>query len=86
MATAQIGDLRRATAGQAQCEARREVRQHLLIGLGGSVVGFVDDEIIEGIRQKAVQVQCHALHAGADHLGVGLLVVFHVQSQRRLRP
>ena len=86
MATAQIGDLRRATAGQAQGEARREVRQHLLIGLGGGMVGFIDDEIVEGVRQEAVQVQRHALYAGANHLGVGLLVIFHVQPQRRLRP
>ncbi len=49
-------------------------------------MGFVDDEIVEGIRQEAVQVQRHTLHAGADHLGVGLLVILHVQPQRCLRP
>ena len=79
-----VGALRRG--GQAKGKARGEVRQHLLIGLGGSVMGFVDNEIVEGVRQKAVQVQRHALHAGTDHLGVSLLVILHIQPQRRHRP
>ena len=59
-----VGALRRGR--QAEGKARREVGQYFLIGLGGGVVGFVDDEIVEGIRQEAVQIQRHALHAGAD--------------------
>ena len=41
---------------------------------------------IEGIVLELLQMQGHALHAAADHVGVRLLDALRIPAQRYLRP
>ena len=54
MATAQIKDLRRATACQAQQHLRLEVLQGPAITVRRRMVGFVDDDIVVIIGGKSL--------------------------------
>ena len=71
---------------QAECERWLEVGQHFLVCIRCGVMGLIYDKIIKVIVLEAVQMQCHALNAAADHMGIGLLEALHVSANRDARP
>ena len=81
MATAQIKDLRRATACQAQQHLGLEVSERLFIGLRRRMVGFVDDDIVVVISGKPLmqRLGVQRLHRHEQMLQALRAVVAHIE-------
>ena len=54
--------------GETEQELRREIAHSGLIGLGGSVVGPVDNDVVEGVRRELVTVVAHGLKGGEEEV------------------
>ena len=79
-----VGALRRG--GQAQGEGRGEIGEHLLVGVCGSMMGLVDDDVAKVVRPKMLQIQGHALNAAADNEGIVLFCALNIAAHRHLGP
>lgn len=71
-----IAPLRRG--GEAQGKGGLEESQNLLVCIRRRVVRLVHDEVVKGVLPEAVQMQCHALYAATDNMGIRLLYALHV--------
>ena len=49
-------------------------------------MGLVYDKVIKRVILESLQMQRHALHTAADHMGLRLLHALHEAPRRRLRP
>ncbi len=75
---------RRGRRRQPEQEGRLEVRDHPTIAGRGSVVEFVDHDVVEPVGRELVQIRCQRLDAGEKHAGVRLLAAV-VQAKIRIR-
>ena len=57
-----------------------------MIGISGSMMCLVDDEIIKRIILKLLQIECNTLDASTDYMSIGLLNAVHIATHRNLAP
>ena len=57
---------------KSKCKLRLEIGKNLLICICGSVMTFVDDDIIKSVITEQLKIQCNTLNASADNMGIGI--------------
>ena len=71
--------------GKPEQESRLEMLDHPPVAAGRGVMKLVDDDVVELLRLKLVQVPGKGLHTGEQDAGTRLLSPAVVQAEIRIR-